>query len=152
MSELARIGDQLERAHRGNAWHGPALREILAGVGSSAAASRPVPGGHTIVELVVHVIAWQDEAVARLVGTGSHELPPERDWPRATEGDAAWEALLRELDASHDRLQSAIRELSEDSLDRPVPGHPTTVYQLLHGVIQHNLYHAGQMAILKKAM
>ncbi len=148
MSEVARIRDQLERANRGGAWHGPSIREILNGVDSETASSRPIPSGHTIRELVVHVIAWEREAAARLEGAGSDDLPPEKDWPT---GPAAWDALLDELDASHDRLMSVIGELDDDALDKPVAGHPATTYHLLHGVIQHNLYHAGQMSILKKA-
>ena len=151
MSEIARIRDQLERAHRGSAWHGPSLREILVGVDSDTASSRPIPNGHTIRELVVHVTAWENEAVARLRGGASPDMPPERDWPEGAEGKRAWEALVGELDRSHERLMSAIGELDDDSLDQLVTGHPTSIYHLLHGVIQHNLYHAGQMVLLKKA-
>jgi hypothetical protein len=50
-SEIARIDDELRRAYEGGAWHGPALREVLAGVSSETAAERPVPGGHTIWEM-----------------------------------------------------------------------------------------------------
>ena len=153
MSELERIADQLERAYRGEAWHGPSTREVLDGVDADAASARPVSNAHTIRELVVHVVVWEQEALARLAGKGRDDLPPEEDWPA---GAAAWADLLDELDAAHERLTSAIAELSaepgDDALGKTVVGSPGTVYHLLHGVIQHNLYHAGQMAILKKAL
>lgn len=147
MSEIARIVDQLERAYGGDAWHGPSIREILAGVDAEMAAARPIPSAHSIRELVSHLIAWKEEAAARLVGAGSGDLPPEREWP---EDATAWNAMLDELDAAHTTLVSTIGELQDDSLEQRVEGHPTSVYHLLHGVIQHELYHAGQMALLKK--
>jgi len=157
MSELERITDQLQRAYRGEAWHGPSIREVLDGVDADAASARPVSNAHTIRELVVHVVVWEKEALARLAGEGRDDLPPEEDWPA---GVAAWADLLEELDAVHERLTSAISELDaepgpvagESALDETVAGNPGTVYHLLHGVIQHNLYHTGQMAILKKAL
>lgn len=149
MNELDRIRDQLERAYRGDAWHGPSLREILTEVDAEMAGARPVANGHTIQELVAHMIAWEKEAAARLGGEGSDDLPPEKAWPGGAE---AWAGLLDELETAHSRLVSAMGELHEDALEQPVAGHPSTAYHLLHGVIQHNLYHAGQMAILKKAM
>ena len=149
MSEIERIVDQLQRAYRGNAWHGPSFREVLDGVDADAASARPVSNGHTIGELVVHVVAWENEALARLTGKGRDDLPPEEDWP---EGRAAWSDLLDELDAVHERLSGAIGELTDDRLGDVAAGSPGTIYHLLHGVIQHNLYHMGQMALLKKAL
>ena len=149
MSEIDRIVDQLQRAYRGNAWHGPSIREVLDGVDADAASARPLSNAHTISELVVHVVVWEQEAVARLEGKGRDDLPPEEDWPA---GAAAWADLLDELDTAHERLTAAIAELSADALGDVVAESPGTVYHLLHGVVQHNLYHAGQMAILKKAL
>lgn len=150
MSEIERIVDQLGRAYRGEAWHGPSIREVLDGVDAEAASARPVSNAHTIRELVVHVVVWEKEALARLAGNGRDELPPEEDWPA---GATAWADLLDELDAVHERLSAAISESSDEMLTKTVTGSPgTTVYVLLHGVIQHNLYHAGQIAILKKAL
>ena len=140
MSELERIVDQLQRAYRGEAWHGPSIREVLDGVDVDAASARPVSNAHTIRELVVHVVVWEQEALARLAGKSRDDLPPEEDWPA---GAPAWADLLDELDAAHERLTSAISELDaepgDEALDETVAGSPGTVYHLLHGVIQHNL-------------
>ena len=140
MNESARIVDQLERAYRGEAWHGPSIRAVLDGVDTEAASARPIANAHTIGELVAHIVVWEKEALARLAGTGRDDLPPEEAWP---DGASTWSELLEELDAVHERLSVAISKCSD-------PG--PTVYVLLHGVIQHNLYHAGQIALLKKAL
>ncbi len=146
--EVARIVDQLDRAYRGEAWHGPAVSEVLKGVDAAAASARPVTGAHSIAELVRHVIVWQDEAVRRLEGVGTSDLPPEEDWPPT--GD--WDALLERLESSYQGLREAIASLDDARLEDAVPGNPGTVYALLHGVVQHDLYHAGQIVILKKAL
>jgi len=142
VSEVARIRDQLERAYRGEAWHGPSLREVLAGVDEEAAAKRPVPN-HTIRELVSHVLAWEKEALERFRRSGTDELPPEKDWP---ENSLGWDELLDELDETHELLSGVIETLDDEALERGVLGSPASLYHLLHGIIQHNLYHAGQIA------
>jgi len=118
VSELARIADQLQRAYRGEAWHGPSIREVLDGVDADAASARPVSNAHTIKELVVHVVVWEQEALARLAGKGRDDLPPEEDWPA---GAPAWADLLDELDAAHERLTSAIYECSDEGSMKPWP-------------------------------
>lgn len=148
MSEVARLRDQLERAHRGEAWHGPSLGEILEGVGAEEASARPLPGTHTIFELVLHITAWENEAIARLRGLG-RDLPDEEDWPRT---DAGWRDAVHRLEEVHRNLLVEMGELDDSSLDTRVQGFEQTVYVLLHGVVQHTLYHAGQIALLKKAL
>ena len=75
-------------------------------------------------------------------------MPPEEDWPHGVD---AWTALLKELEASHVRLMETLAELDDSRLDGAVIGTGGTVYHLLHGVVQHNLYHAGQIALLRRA-
>ena len=138
----------MQRAFAGDAWHGASLSELLEGVESDTASARPIDGAHTIRELVLHVIAWQDEAVRRIEGNGS-DLPPEEDWPG---GAAGWSAIRDALNASHERLIKAMASLDDSALTDSVLGTGGTIYHLLHGVVQHNLYHGGQIAILKRAM
>ncbi len=148
--ELARIEDQLRRASEGDAWHGPALRELLADLTPEQAAARPIAGAHTIWELVLHIVAWQEIARRRLQGEVVHVTPAE-DWPPPEGADArAWSAALDSLERSTRRIREAIVALPEARLGDLPPGTQTTIYGLLHGVIQHDLYHAGQIAILKK--
>jgi uncharacterized damage-inducible protein DinB len=147
MREIERIQDQILRAHRGEAWHGPSLLELLEGVDETMAGARPIGGVHSIRELVAHVTAWQEEAVRRLQGRG-RDLPPAEDWP----DPESWTALVERLKRAHDDLLNAAGELGERALDERLEGRRESAYVLLHGIVQHNLYHAGQIAILKKAL
>ena len=150
MNEVKRIQDQLKRAFEGPAWHGKSLKELLAGVDARQAAARPVAGGHTIWEIVLHISAWNVAVLRRLQGDPA-ELAPEEDWPPAGRaGDSSWEKALMALENAHQRLWNHLEELNEEELDHQAAGNNYSVYFMLHGLIQHNLYHAGQIALLKK--
>ena len=154
MSEVARILDQHHRAYEGPAWHGPALREVLAGVTYATAAQRPIPDAHTIWELVLHVTVWMSVPTRRIAGAEIPTLPPHQDWPAALEpSESAWRQALDRLGQAQRDLESAVRQLTDDRLREKVLGEvPYSIYTMLHGVAQHNLYHAGQIALLKKAV
>jgi uncharacterized damage-inducible protein DinB len=151
ISEAARIADQLRRAFYGSAWHGPAVFELLEDVHAAAAAARPVGDVHSIWELLLHVEAWDRAAMVRLGGekcqpSGMENFPPVT---RATE--VAWRRALGAAKRTHDRLVKTVAALPESRLRDRVPGKRYDFYHMLHGIAQHELYHAGQMAILKKA-
>jgi uncharacterized damage-inducible protein DinB len=150
MTDVAFLADQLHRAHSGNAWHGPALREILADVSAGTAAGRPAPSVHTIGEIVRHVTAWLSACGRRLQGEAL-DLTPDQDWPvGADTSDTAWQTTLAALDAATDALEKLIAALPAEGLRKGVPGTQYSVRFMLEGVIQHHLYHAGQIALLKK--
>ena len=151
-TELERIQDQLKRAFEGGAWHGPSVLEVLKDVTASQATARPLPGAHNIWDLVLHIAAWEDACRRRLEGDRA-ELSDSEDWRAITDTDeAAWERVKALLIDGHRRLGAAIASTDESRLNEPIlPGMPS-VYVTLHGVIQHDLYHAGQIAILKKAL
>jgi uncharacterized damage-inducible protein DinB len=142
MRENYRIADQLRRAVYGEAWHGDAVFELLSGMTAEQAATRPAGGGHSIAELTLHIAAWMEAADRRLHGDpalllGDDDWPPPQDWSAARERlRAACEVLLTSIEKA--------------DLDAAVPGKAYDVYFLLHGVIQHTLYHAGQIAVLKR--
>jgi uncharacterized damage-inducible protein DinB len=158
VNEIARIVDQLEREHSGDPWHGSPLSQILGGVTHTVAAARPIRGGHSIWELVLHIAAWKNEVRHRLSGAAAAE-PREGDWPAVAETtEVAWLQACERLELAHRLLVSAVRELPEAKLFEstrdqrdPALGVGVTYYELLHGVVQHDVYHAGQIAILKKA-
>jgi len=153
MSEAARIADQLRRAFDGVAWHGDSVFEILEGVTAARATARPIKGAHTIWELVLHIAAW-DGAVLRRLGGAAVELSDAENFPPVTDAsDAAWRRALAEVRRVHEKLVAAVAALPDSRLDEIVPGKEGahyTFYYMLHGVVQHELYHAGQIAILKK--
>lgn len=149
MRAIERLLDQLNRAYGGEAWHGPALRQLLEDVSEADARAHPVAGLHSIAEIVAHVGATMDMVSVRLAGT-PRELTTEEDWPDATR--ASWAAALEELDRAESRVADAVARLTPEDLDRLVVGKDYTVYVMVHGIIQHNLYHAGQIALLKRAL
>jgi nicotinate-nucleotide pyrophosphorylase (carboxylating) len=150
MSEVSRILDQLRRAWNGDAWHGPPLWNLLVATTAAAAAARPVADVHCIAEIVLHLAAWHEAASRRLQGH-EYEPAPAENWPlvnRLTE--PAWQNSLFELRRSFEELCVGVEDLDDDQLDRPVAGKNYTFYVLLHGIVQHDLYHAGQIALLKR--
>src|SRR5262249_14400016 len=151
MSETHRINSQLKRAYQGEAWHGPSLGELLDGVTAAQAAARPIPDAHSIWELVNHVIAWEQIVRRRLEGETLVEISDETDFPPVTNAnEEAWHAALRALGESNQALRDSIKNIDDAKLEEIVLGKGHSVYFMLHGAIQHDLYHAGQIALLKK--
>ena len=149
--ESNRIADQLRRAFKGNAWHGPALLELLEDVDAATAAAKPLAEVHSIWELVLHVAVWDDAASRRLDGkkwqpTGLANFPLA---PQPTE--AAWRKCIAQTRRTHDALVKTVATLPDSRLRDRVPGKRYDFYHMLQGIAQHELYHAGQIAILKKA-
>ncbi|HEY2431586.1 MAG TPA: DinB family protein [Vicinamibacterales bacterium] len=155
--EAVRLADQLVRAHHGDPWHGSALRTILQGVSASQAARRPAAEAHSIWEIVLHLAGWRNE-VARRAGGAPAAEPEGGDWPPV--GDPSpdrWAAALAALDAAHERLLAAVGGLTDEALAAPSVdprdrslGAGVTYRELFHGIVQHDAYHAGQIALLKK--
>jgi uncharacterized damage-inducible protein DinB len=151
MNEPARIADQLHRAVEGDAWHGPALKEVLKDVSAKTAAAKPIPGAHSIWELVLHMAVCTEAVCKRLQGDKA-ELTEANSWPPvAASTEAAWKAALDRLWNAHPPLFAAIAKLDAARLDEPVVPGSQSAYINLHGLVQHHLYHAGQIALLKKA-
>lgn len=154
MSESARIADQLRRAFEGDAWHGDSLLEILKGVTAARAAARPIKNAHSIWELVLHIVAWDGAVRRRMTGvavelSGDENFPPVKDT-----SEAAWRAALEHLRRTHAELVEGVEKFPDSRLSEQVPGKKGAhynFYYMLHGVVQHELYHAGQIALLKKA-
>jgi uncharacterized damage-inducible protein DinB len=149
MREIERILDQLNRAWGGPSWTGVPIRPLLDDLTEAQARAHPLPGAHSIIELVAHMSLWLDVVACRLTGNVK-EPTAEEDWRDGTQ--LSWASLVEELDNAHSHLSDAIARLTVDDLDKSVAGRKYTTYVMLHGVIQHNLYHAGQITILKKAV
>jgi uncharacterized damage-inducible protein DinB len=153
MSEAARITDQLRRAFDGKSWHGDSLFEILRGVTAEQAAARPIGDAHTIWELVLHIAAW-DDVVRQLLDGVAVTLSGAENFPPVTDtSEAAWRRTLADVRRIHEQLIATVAAFPDSRLDEVVPdeeGAHHTFYSTLQGVVQHELYHAGQIALLKK--
>ncbi len=150
-SQSVLLAKQLRHAFDGDAWHGPAVLELLDDVDASTAAAKPIADVHSIWELVLHIAVWDDAAMRRLdgnvwqpEGTDNFPIPPK---PTAE----AWRKAIADAKRTHERLVKTVEALPESRLWDRVPGKKYNFYFMLHGIAQHELYHAGQIAILKKA-
>jgi uncharacterized damage-inducible protein DinB len=152
MSEIHRTLDQMDRAFSGDAWHGPSLMTALDGITAEDASKHPIRGAHSIWELVNHIGAWNTISQHRLAGQ-TVEITTERDWPPVWEvNETGWKRALENLVESRARLRDSVKDLSDEQLEQKAAGPDYTRYQVLHGVVQHDLYHAGQIVMLKKAL
>jgi uncharacterized damage-inducible protein DinB len=150
VSEINRIIDQMDRAMNGEAWHGPNLEDLLKDVSAQQAGAHPVPGAHSIWELVNHIGSWNDILAQRASGEAV-AVTSAQDWPPVTDtGAESWKRALDQMRASRARLRSAVEKLNDEQLDDIAPGKDHSIYVMLHGGVQHDLYHAGQIAVLKK--
>lgn len=149
MAESQCLADRLHRAYYGGAWHGPALNEVLEGVTARAASGHPIAGAHSIHEIVEHLRAWMSEANATTRGKRYESLKGDRDWPpvRDTSEDG-WRDSCEALRIAQDSLEAAVRELPSEKLGEG----DRSFYSLLNGIVQHNVYHAAQIALLKKLL
>jgi uncharacterized damage-inducible protein DinB len=150
MSEIGRIVEQLQQAHEGGAWHGPSVSEALAGLGADGAARRPIGAAHSIREIVEHIRVIE-EAVRRDVA--GEAASGEAEWPTVDQtGETSWRAALGRLAATQRALRDAVSRLPEARLHAKVPGKEHSYWYELLGLAHHDLYHAGQISLLKKGL
>jgi uncharacterized damage-inducible protein DinB len=157
--EVERLRRELMATLNGDPWYGSAVSHILDGIDAEKAAAHPITGAHSIWELVLHMTAWVNETKRRLEG-GPHRPPVEGDWPAVrSNSDEAWAEALSALGRAHEDLARTLGAAEDSSLSRQIGGaqvdaigNPVTYYQTIIGILQHDTYHAGQIAVLKKAL
>ena len=154
--EVLRIIDLLNDTYESEqAWHGSSVVEILRGVSPKMANRRLSPSTHTIAELVFHITTWRIFAARKLQGDSMFDInTKEKNWKTFSIMDELeWETLQMELSLSQEELVSELEKRTKDDfLDQIVPGRDYSYYTMLHGLINHDLYHAGQIALIKKGL
>jgi uncharacterized damage-inducible protein DinB len=154
-AECLLIADQLRRAFAGDAWHGSSLKELLADVTPEQAKAHPIATAHSIWELVSHIEVWTQAAAQAAQGVpmpDSSIIGTDKDWPPVTDATAeAWAGTLDRMFQASQQLSQAMEGFADERLQETVPGRQYNFYYLFHGIVQHSLYHAGQIALLKKA-
>lgn len=152
--EIALLLELVDQAFSKRAWHGPNVKGILRGVTAEEAAWRPGPGRHNVWELVLHVAYWKYAVRRRLTGEKRGSFAPGgSNWfarPAGAPDDAAWRKDLALLGAAHRDLRRVVAALDPRGLHRRSTGSVQTPARLVAGVAAHDLYHAGQMQIVKK--
>jgi uncharacterized damage-inducible protein DinB len=148
------ISECITRSVSGDPWHGPSLEALLADVTPEEAAAHPIPGAHSIVEIVRHLAAWFEEVGSRLQGHAPGD-PAEGDWPPT----CPWAEAHSKLAAAHAGLQRTLAGTKDTQLgdrvgavrDAPL-GTGVTFETMLVGLAEHDTYHAVQIALLKRAL
>ena len=153
MSGVTEILFLIDTAYDHPSWHGPNLRGALRGVTPRQASWRPARNRHNIWELIVHAAYWKYVAWLRLTGAkrGSFHLEGSNWISRPEElSVAALRADIELLDRTHRTLREAVAAVDARALDQKPPRGIATVRALLTGVAAHDLYHAGQIQLLKR--
>jgi len=150
--------EQLAATNAGEPWYGTSRSTLLAGLSAEQAARHAVPHVHSIWEEVLHMTSWTNEVRRRLDGQVPAS-PVEGDWPAVEHvSEMEWRAALDALDAAHARVLDTLRGLPPGRWTQPVaqprgdtPSGSITVAGLVVGLAQHDAYHTGQVALLRKA-
>jgi len=119
------------------------------------ATSNPVPEKKSIWELLMHILAWRDFTIRKLDGDNDFEveLNSPEDFPALPEvNEANWQALLQQLKDSQKALLERCEAISEEKLETTIPGRKYTYEHLLHGIVQHDCYHLGQIGMIKSLL
>jgi hypothetical protein len=145
----------IDSAYDHVSWHGTNLRGSIRGVTPKQAAWRPAAHRHNIWELVVHAAYWKYAAWRRLTGSKRGSFPLEGSNWMSRPHDAtakAWKADIQLLADAHRKLREAVAALRSTDLARKPKGSKVTTLALVTGVAAHDLYHAGQIQLIKRLM
>ena len=147
--EIEDISLLLKQTFEKGAWHGPAVLETLEGIGEAEVFKR-LGATHSIIELVAHMAAWKTYTAKKLQGDAGYKVAEEMNFPQLT----SWAEALKRLRRSQEELLSALETFPAERLNEPFPGSttPYTCFTLIHSIIHHDLYHAGQIALIRKAL
>ena len=153
-SECLRIADQLRQAFVGDPWLGPSIRSVLSSVTAEQASSRLTSGTHAISELVAHIDFYVLCAAQAISGVAMpRPYGPYTDWPEVVETAAdAWPSAVAALFEHAEELAAEIAAMDDSRLSETVPGRDYNFYFLLHGVVQHSVYHGGQITLITRAL
>lgn len=150
MTGFEEIQRELWRSFWGDPWHGPGVKQALEGIPQGDAFLRVSPEVHTVAEIVSHMSTWIQHVRKSLGGSQPVEkVTPEQDWPSDFDSDD-WDRVLKGLDDDYEQLVKRVGQLAECEILESVPGTETTRFDLVMGILLHNIYHAGQISLLKK--
>jgi uncharacterized damage-inducible protein DinB len=145
MDTLRGIIKSLEDTYDGEAWHGPSIKKILSEIPPEKCDLR-IGNGHSILELVLHMVAWRSFVVHKLQGDKDFDINDETNFPKGKN----WHQALEELEGSQEQLLKAIASFDKQKLQDLVPHRKYSFHKLLHGIIHHDLYHLGQITMITK--
>jgi hypothetical protein len=154
-AEIAILLYLVDQSFGKKAWHGPNLRGSIRRLTAVEAAWRPGPNRRSIADIVVHAAYWKYAVRRRLRGDkrGSFALQGSNWFPLPSPlEEAHWREYVAILDAQHKALRETVAEFPANRLYRSSPGSRYTAMELICGIASHDVYHAGQIQILKRLL
>lgn len=151
--EIQRIASMFKVVNHTTPWHGSSIKEIVDDITAQEAATKVISDGHSIWEIVEHLICWRNFVINNLSKNQSFQiqLNTEADWPKiADTSESNWTNTIDRLNHSTGELMSTMLRFKNSLLDEFLPEREYSYYALLHGIIQHDIYHSGQISLLKK--
>jgi uncharacterized damage-inducible protein DinB len=158
LNETELIVDQLRQTFLGSAWHGPSFIDVLNDVDRTQARARPIEARHTIWEIVNHCSYWMEAVTGALHGEKMPDIVSTEDWPQMGETNQDWTKAQERIKKTYEDLVNSINGLNKSLFTQEIRGsfhgrlYTTTYRKMLHGISDHNTYHAGQITILKKTV
>ena len=152
--EMLLIAEQLKDSHEGDPWYGRSVKAILDEIDESIAFEKP-NGQHSILELLWHMITWKEFTISRLRNNNDQSLTffEKIDWRELDHSDKSlWKQGLKKFAQLHNELADLIQQQKDELLSQPVEERNYDFRKLLHGIIEHDIYHLGQIAYIKKLL
>ncbi|HXZ18838.1 MAG TPA: DinB family protein [Candidatus Acidoferrales bacterium] len=142
---MQHIAEAYRRATVKGAWYGPSLAELLANTSPEQATTPPVHGAHSIAALLQHLLLWNERIRNTSETCPLPRWEPEKEW---AEPPIPWNELVERWNRSRDQLEERLRNFPPSDLSKQVPGRNYPYETMLHGIVQHVIYHSGQIAMI----
>lgn len=149
-AEVRRIRSLIKSCFNGPAWHGPAILETLEKIEFKQIGKR-IDGSHNIIELIHHIASWELFVIKKLEGDAEFDVVGDINWQKINQPTLQdWENAKNRLIDTHDLLMNRLKTLEDAVLLEGVPGRSYNFFYLLTGIVNHSMYHLGQILMLMK--
>jgi uncharacterized damage-inducible protein DinB len=150
MMETQRIKSLFENLYDGNPWLDVTLIGTLSEISAEKAAKKPAGGGNSIWEIADHIISWRENVLQRI--NGQTMITPDDNYftPVSDTSENAWQQTLKNLATSQQKWMEFLQGFSDPELSGIYPPNGHTHYEHIHGIIQHDAYHLGQVVLIAK--
>ncbi|MBS1680105.1 MAG: DinB family protein [Bacteroidetes bacterium] len=150
--EIKRIYKNIAAVYDGQPWYGDNMVKMLSDVSADAAANRPHKLNHSIAEIVCHITAWRQFVIEKIKGNAEYEVwDTELNWRNIKSlNEPEWKSIKDSLQSCQTEFLQQVEKLSEAQLSAPVTGRKYNFRLMLQGIVQHDIYHLGQISMIKK--
>lgn len=152
--EIKRLIRTMKKNFEGSPWYGPSFRDVMEDISVRKAFSRPVENAHCMAEILCHMISWRELLNKRLQGDDSFSVTQKEsfNWKRFDpDPEKAWQVLQQAITTNQEQIIASLEKSEDTLLDQKVAKRKYTYRTLITGLIEHDVYHLGQIALLKKA-